>query len=561
MAAILERSRSNRGRTRREWATAAEVLTPLRETLKERAGVRITVGAPERTRRRRDRSGMEHATKRGRKRTGSRSSEGARRSRSRPGGADPVGRLQRQVGNRALHALSKRGRLAPSLEVGRPDGPAEREAERVADAVMRTPASEPPPRVVGTVRTRSPNATSGSDGPRGGHTRLHRLCTDCRERFAAGEPLDCTACEAELASRIERRRDDPSADGRTAPIAGKTERTIHTATTGGKPLPESTRAFFESRFGRDIPAVRIHTGSRADRAARAVNAEAFTLGSDVVFRRGTYRPDSEAGRHLLAHELTHVLQHRGRAAGVSTLRRQRPSKTPHGRDYDEGVAHDHQPCGDWEEIQDRTECSVFSGDDGAIEGLLEGGSVPGPVGCACKLLSPEGVLDAAKGMRMWSKPLARDHFEHYLSGGDDYEEDVESFVIGDAGVQRRLRTAALNADRGQFKVHQSTYEDQDYRFAFGAIDNFDYEVDRAAEVVHVWFADRYEWHPVYKGLYTKKSGDVARATNCVHAAAVEMKAEGANDYWMYGHAAIEFEDLSIRSGPTGLEDDTPEITL
>jgi hypothetical protein len=65
----------------------------------------------------------------------------------------------------------------------------------------------------------------------------------------------------------------------------------------------------------------------------------------------------------------------------------------------------------------------------------------------------------------------------------------------------------------------------------------DYEVNRAAGTVHVWFQDRYEWHPVGFG-YKRFPDDVRRGTNCVHAAMVEMKASGAKDYWMVGDAVV-----------------------
>jgi hypothetical protein len=88
---------------------------------------------------------------------------------------------------------------------------------------------------------------------------------------------------------------------------------------GGRPLPRSARSFFEPRFGRDFADVRVHTGSKADRAARSVNARAFTVERDIVFRSGEYRPETTAGKQLLAHELTHVIQQN---AGTETLQRQ-----------------------------------------------------------------------------------------------------------------------------------------------------------------------------------------------------------------------------------------------
>ncbi|MDY6874284.1 MAG: DUF4157 domain-containing protein [Chloroflexota bacterium] len=62
------------------------------------------------------------------------------------------------------------------------------------------------------------------------------------------------------------------------------------------------------RFGRDFSQVRLHTDSQADRSARAFGARAMTMGRDIVFASGEYAPQSRSGRHLLAHELTHVVQ-------------------------------------------------------------------------------------------------------------------------------------------------------------------------------------------------------------------------------------------------------------
>jgi len=73
-------------------------------------------------------------------------------------------------------------------------------------------------------------------------------------------------------------------------------------------LTETQRTFFEPRFGADFSRVRIHTDKSADDAARSVGAYAYTRGSDIVFREGEYRPDTFAGRRLIAHELTHVVQ-------------------------------------------------------------------------------------------------------------------------------------------------------------------------------------------------------------------------------------------------------------
>ncbi len=86
---------------------------------------------------------------------------------------------------------------------------------------------------------------------------------------------------------------------------------------GGAPLESSIRSDMESRFGHDFTDVRIHTGSEADQSARAINAQAFTVGNDIAFQTGKFTPDTPTGMHTLAHELTHVVQQRsGPVAGT-----------------------------------------------------------------------------------------------------------------------------------------------------------------------------------------------------------------------------------------------------
>jgi hypothetical protein len=76
----------------------------------------------------------------------------------------------------------------------------------------------------------------------------------------------------------------------------------------GQPLYAGTRAFMEPRFGHDFSRVRVHSDAKAAESAEAVNARAYTVGSHVVLGEGQPSPESIAGRHLLAHELAHVVQ-------------------------------------------------------------------------------------------------------------------------------------------------------------------------------------------------------------------------------------------------------------
>jgi hypothetical protein len=79
---------------------------------------------------------------------------------------------------------------------------------------------------------------------------------------------------------------------------------------GGSPLEAGTRADMEARLGHDFGDVRVHTDGAAHDSARSVNAQAYTVGSNIVFQRDRYDPSSADGQHMLAHELTHVVQQR-----------------------------------------------------------------------------------------------------------------------------------------------------------------------------------------------------------------------------------------------------------
>jgi hypothetical protein len=88
----------------------------------------------------------------------------------------------------------------------------------------------------------------------------------------------------------------------------------------GRPLDRETRAFFEPRFGHDFSRVRVHSDAQAGESARAVNALAYTVGHDIVFDTGKFAPHSVHGKHLLAHELTHVVQQQNSSADLTVGR-------------------------------------------------------------------------------------------------------------------------------------------------------------------------------------------------------------------------------------------------
>jgi hypothetical protein len=103
----------------------------------------------------------------------------------------------------------------------------------------------------------------------------------------------------------------------SAPTPAAIPTTVHdTLRTSGHALDLATRAAMELRFGHSFAHVRIHADERAAESARDVNALAYTVGRDVVFGAGQFRPESETGRRLLAHELVHTIQQRDSENGA-----------------------------------------------------------------------------------------------------------------------------------------------------------------------------------------------------------------------------------------------------
>lgn len=77
---------------------------------------------------------------------------------------------------------------------------------------------------------------------------------------------------------------------------------------GGQALDDRARTKMEGAFGQDFSDVKVHTGGAATQAAKNLNAQAFTQGSDIFFDQGKYDPASDVGEKLIAHELAHVAQ-------------------------------------------------------------------------------------------------------------------------------------------------------------------------------------------------------------------------------------------------------------
>lgn len=103
--------------------------------------------------------------------------------------------------------------------------------------------------------------------------------------------------------------DLPHADGETS-VNPDIESKLNNS-SGGQKMDANIQAEMGNGFGADLSRVNIHTDTKAVQMNRQLGAQAFTHGNDVYFNKGKYKPDSNDGKHLLAHELTHTIQQTG----------------------------------------------------------------------------------------------------------------------------------------------------------------------------------------------------------------------------------------------------------
>jgi hypothetical protein len=184
--------------------------------------------------------------------------------------------------------ISTNNSLQPKLKVSQPGDMYEQEADRVAEKVMSMPS------VPFFYPASRPNGKA-IDGK-----KIDKKCTVCQMEGQQQEKI-----EIEISRK-------PSSHASNLEASDQVSNEInHTVSnSSGSPLDTNTKEFMESRFGGsyDFSNVKIHTDESAVRSAESVNARAYTIGNNIVFGAGNFRPNTPSGRRLLAHELTHVIQ-------------------------------------------------------------------------------------------------------------------------------------------------------------------------------------------------------------------------------------------------------------
>jgi hypothetical protein len=280
-------------------------------------------------------------------------------------------RLQRTHGNRFVQRMVRAGVIQAKVKVSEPGDPYEQEADRVAERVMRMPARElEEEETFGPAKHEQVQRTCA---PCEEERKIQRVCAGCEEeekvqRLAAGpgamvqrqaapedeisslDELGAALTGKVMAKRRPGARDgaayapaaEPSlaraADGAGRAGAAPREDSLDDGAlqSGGQPLPDHVRNFYEDRFGRDFGEVRVHTGADSARANEDVNAYAFTYGSHVWLGR----EQSVEPSFILAHELAHVVQQK-QPPLMRKARKEKSSSRAHGgRGGGEGARRD-----------------------------------------------------------------------------------------------------------------------------------------------------------------------------------------------------------------------------
>ena len=216
---------------------------------------------------------------------------------SNEGRANLVLHLQRTYGNIYVQRLLNSMEVQAKLSISTPGDIYEQEADRVAEMVTKATASQ-------TQRQEEEE-----------EVQAQRQVEEEEEIQAQRQEE-----EEEVQAKLVQRQEEPEEEeeiqaqpvnNQPGTISDSIEASINSVRGNGQTLSESVREPMERSFGADFSDVQVHTDSEADTLNQKLNAKAFTTGQDIFFRQDEYNPNSDSGKKLIAHELTHVVQQSG----------------------------------------------------------------------------------------------------------------------------------------------------------------------------------------------------------------------------------------------------------
>lgn len=185
--------------------------------------------------------------------------------------------------------------IHPQLEVGGKDDPQEKEANAMADKVMRMSDGD-------TVRPKMGDEEEGKVRKMGDEEdgKVMKMGDDEEKKvMKMGDEEDGKVMKM----------DAGGGGGMAAPA--NVASGIQNTKGGGQNLPQNVQQDLGGKMGADFSDVKVHTDDHANEMSESISAKAFTHGKDIYFRQGNYSPESGDGKKLLAHELTHTMQSGG----------------------------------------------------------------------------------------------------------------------------------------------------------------------------------------------------------------------------------------------------------
>ena len=204
--------------------------------------------------------------------------------------------LQHIIGNQEITSLLEPktlGRNPKKHTVNNPGDAYEREADRVADQVMRKPLFEP--------RARQPSPAGAE------HEASDNIAIQTKAISNGSCASAANIDDDEQTGQMVQKKEQAGSHHDVTP---QFSTPLKQGGSHGDKLPSRLRRDMEARFGHSFRQVRIHTDQQAVNMTQEVNAQAFATGNHIYLNAGRYNPESFSGKWLLAHELTHVLQQR-----------------------------------------------------------------------------------------------------------------------------------------------------------------------------------------------------------------------------------------------------------
>lgn len=341
--------------------------------------------------------------------------------------AQLVSDLQRSYGNAYVQRLLKSRAVQAKLTVNPPGDKYEQEADRVAEAVTSASTAE-----------------------------VQRQAEEEEEEMQMKRAGDQTGLEVQRQEE-EEEMIQSKAVSRAPEVSEDLEARIKGEEGKGEPIPDTLRASLEPHFGRDFSEARVHTDAEADSMSQQLGARAFTHGNDIFFREGDYRPESDEGKRLLSHEMTHVVQQGGAPIAMQAAETE-GKKSSAGK---EGAGEDLLNARD-KMLADMSKASmkelVYQVARCLDEGL-DGAALDALDAVALKALGAMKKMANALDVKTSSLKLAVELIDQVkreeLTGGEEKEEEGEKTAEEALGNMLGWATARMNGAIKQLKAFPS----------------------------------------------------------------------------------------------------------